>query len=98
VVALRQGVLPDKRRTDGRIDSEPSSCVRGVYNRSGEARRKLAAVRKVIKYSELLAEGRLAPAKSADALYEMERLLYIGMILVVGYRHPLRIGTIARIR
>lgn len=46
------------------------------YSRAGEAERKLAAVRKVIKYSELLSEEGLGPAKRADALYEMGRLLY----------------------
>ncbi len=46
------------------------------YRRSGEARRKLAAVRKVVKYAGLIEEGSLPPAKMADALYEMGRLLY----------------------
>jgi TolA-binding protein len=46
------------------------------YRRAGEARTKREAVRKVIKYADLLSEGGLPAAKSADAMYEMGRLLY----------------------
>jgi TolA-binding protein len=46
------------------------------YSRAAEAKRKLEAVRRLIRYDELLAEPGLAPGKRADALYETGRLLY----------------------
>jgi TolA-binding protein len=48
------------------------------YTRAPEARRKLAAVRKLIKYQALLADGGLTDARKADAMYAMGRLLYKG--------------------
>ncbi|MEM7394289.1 MAG: tetratricopeptide repeat protein, partial [Verrucomicrobiota bacterium] len=46
------------------------------YNRVPQARRNLAALRKLIRYADLVEEGRLQPARMADARYEMGRLLY----------------------
>lgn len=46
------------------------------YNRAGEARKNLAAARKLIRYAELVEDDRLSPSKMADARYEMGRLLY----------------------
>lgn len=44
--------------------------------RTNEARKKLAALRKLIRYAELVGEEKLPDAKMADARYEMGRLLY----------------------
>jgi len=46
------------------------------YRRSGEARRKLAAIKKLIRYTDLVKEPGLADAKMANALYETGRILY----------------------